>query len=87
MSDDIIQKLRNAPRQPDCKHGNRPKSCLECDIEELEAEATASMTEIARLRTENERLRRRAERYREAWEDEKRRFTETMAALKENSDE
>lgn len=53
---DIVDKLRNAPRQPDCKHGNRPKSCLECDIEELEAENTASMTEITRLRAENERL-------------------------------
>ncbi len=57
MSDDIIQKLRDAPRRPDCKHGNRPKSCLECDIEELEAENTASMTEIASLRAENERMR------------------------------
>lgn len=58
MSDDIIQKLRDAPRRPDCKHGNRPKSCLECEIEELEAEATASMTEIANLRAENESLRK-----------------------------
>lgn len=57
MSDDIIDKLRNAPRRPDCKHGNRPKSCLECDIEELEGENTASMTEIANLRAENERMR------------------------------
>lgn len=51
MNDDIIQKLRDAPRQPDCKHGNRPKCCHECDIEELEAERAKLLEALTRIYT------------------------------------
>ena len=49
--------------------------------------AKEAADEITRLRAENERLRRRVDRYREAWESEKRRFTETMAVLIGDSDD
>lgn len=48
---DIVERLRQAPRQPDCPHGLRPKSCKDCDIAELEAEIDrlrAALEEIAR---------------------------------------
>jgi len=35
---DIVERLRQAPRQPDCPHGLRHKACKDCDIAELEAE-------------------------------------------------
>lgn len=38
---DIVERLRAAPRQPDCPHGLRPKACKDCEIAELEAEKQA----------------------------------------------
>lgn len=64
---DIVEMLRATASHPHNQHG--PQEWL--------SEAAA---EITRLRAENELLRRRVERYRKAWENEKRRFTETMAA-------
>lgn len=50
MMTKIVDRLRNAPRQPDCPHGLRPKSCKDCDIAGLEAEIErlrASLVEIS----------------------------------------
>jgi hypothetical protein len=76
VTDKLIEQLRDE----DSYYRIQEKHwCI--DSEELERQRLAAADRIEQLTAEVERQRRLRDQYRAAWEAEKIRFTETMAAL------